>query len=276
MRIAPLGIALCLFQAPAAAAPTAAAPNLAGKWAVDFGERSCSLVRMPEAGATMKLEIQMQPAGEAPSFLFGDPTLRDDFVDRESEAALVMMPSGKRFAGKAFPLGRAMRAGHGLALFDLEPEVTDALARAEGLALEVGGKRLVTLRFSGADRAVELFRQCDDNLLRAWGVDPVALRALRKRPQAIGGNMARWVHSTDYPLEAIRQNASGTTVMRFMVGTDGRPSDCTVMASSGHKSLDRVSCAVIMERGTFEPAMGPDGQPVEAPVITRLNWVIPG
>ena len=186
-----------------------------------------------------------------------------------------MIPSGARFAGKGYPLVRLMRAGHGLALVNLEPAVVDALAEAQGVTLEVGGRRPVTINFSGADRAVKLFRQCDDNLLRTWGVDPAALRALRKRPHPIGGSIARWVHNTDYPEEAIRQNASGMATMRFLVRTDGRPSDCTVVASSGHKSLDRASCRVIMERGEFEPAIGPDGKPVEAPIITGLRWVIP-
>lgn len=190
----------------------------------------------------------------------------------EQAAAVVLLPSGTRIDAKVFPLSGPFRRVRGLSLYQLEPGFLEALSSATGVIVEVEGRKIVEVAVPGAAAAVKMLRTCNDSLLEAMGVDPNLLASLRKRPVPVGGNVAQWVSHDDYPAEALRRRASGTSVVRLTIGTDGRVRNCAVAATSGDASLDRTTCSILLRRGRFEPAIGADGDPVEAPVVTSLRW----
>lgn len=88
------------------------------------------------------------------------------------------------------------------------------------------------------------------------------------------GNPAGWVTNDDYPTRAMREERQGTTGFRLTVGTDGRPTDCTVTSSSGSPDLDSTACSLLMRRAKFNPATQ-NGQPVTGTWSSRFRWVIP-
>jgi hypothetical protein len=63
---------------------------------------------------------------------------------------------------------------------------------------------------------------------------------------------------------------------RFTVELDGHVSDCAIVVSSGNGSLDDSACRILLDRGRFEPALGPDGRPVRMTTVSNLDWVVPG
>jgi protein TonB len=76
----------------------------------------------------------------------------------------------------------------------------------------------------------------------------------------------------DYPRAAKRVGAAGTVLVRYTVGTDGRPSGCTVTQSSGNEDLDQVTCRLIERRFRYEPARDARGNPVPDTVTGRHIW----
>jgi protein TonB len=78
--------------------------------------------------------------------------------------------------------------------------------------------------------------------------------------------------SRDYPREASRAGAEGTTVARLVVGANGRVSECIVRASSGNEALDRTTCGIILNRFRFEPARNPSGDATTDVVEWEQNW----
>lgn len=88
-------------------------------------------------------------------------------------------------------------------------------------------------------------------------------------------NLASYISDHDYPLAAIRRNASGTVTFRLHIGADGRVANCATAISSGDRDLDAASCEVMTERARFEPAIGADGAPVAAAMVARIRWIIP-
>jgi protein TonB len=50
---------------------------------------------------------------------------------------------------------------------------------------------------------------------------------------------------TNYPERARRRNQEGTVVLRFMISTDGKPFDITVIQSSGHELLDEAAQEIL-------------------------------
>lgn len=91
-----------------------------------------------------------------------------------------------------------------------------------------------------------------------------------------GGTKARLIRGrildSDYPRSASRARAGGTVTVAFTVQTDGHPSGCRIMKSSGNAELDSTTCALIERRFRYEPARGPDGKAVPSVTGWRQSW----
>jgi periplasmic protein TonB len=91
------------------------------------------------------------------------------------------------------------------------------------------------------------------------------------------GSLQGLIRPDDYPAAAQRNDEQGTVRVRLTVGTNGRVTDCTVVGSSGSRSLDDATCRILRSRASFTPARDNNGNPisdtVNAPPIT---WRLEG
>lgn len=94
---------------------------------------------------------------------------------------------------------------------------------------------------------------------------PVRVPAKPSRRNTIGED--------DYPSASLRAEEEGITRVRFVVGTNGRVSECSVVQSSGHPRLDQRSCDIIQRRWRFDPATE-DGRPVTETKTQNIRWQI--
>ena len=51
-----------------------------------------------------------------------------------------------------------------------------------------------------------------------------------------------WYTFDDYPMKAFTEQWKGASAFELLVGTDGRPTACTITRSSGYATLDRQTC----------------------------------
>ena len=263
MKLWPLGL-LAIAPLLGAFAPAPISP--AGQWVVNWADFKCLLVRQSGGPEPVSLFLQWEPGireldlkwlsgnGLSPS----RSRVRELFID----------PGHVRVEALA-----VADFGHGLSVGSMKVDdvFLDRLASAASIRLEENGSVLRELPLPEAARAVAAFRECRDDALRGWGIDPVAYTALRRLPKAMGGS-TQWVRYSDYPPAALHQNRSGRPVARLTVGPDGRVSDCKIVHASGTPDLDTKTCDVMKRRARYEPALGPDGAPVAAPVIVGVNW----
>jgi TonB family protein len=84
-----------------------------------------------------------------------------------------------------------------------------------------------------------------------------------------------YISDDDYPASALRANASGTTVVQYTIGVDGRVVDCIVTDSSLNSALDSASCSIVQRRFRFRPAMDAGGKPIEEVRTQRILWRLP-
>jgi protein TonB len=97
-----------------------------------------------------------------------------------------------------------------------------------------------------------------------------------------GGGAARAVRlsgqlaNSDYPRSALRAGVEGSVSVRYVVGTDGSVSGCTVTRSSGDVRLDETTCRLIELRFRYRPARNSAGEPVPETVRKTFDWLIPG
>jgi TonB family protein len=85
-------------------------------------------------------------------------------------------------------------------------------------------------------------------------------------------NLASLFSDKDYPAEALRNEEEGIVAFRLAVGADGKPTQCSITATSGSASLDDATCRILMERARFTPARDAQGKPTTDEVSGRINW----
>ncbi|AXJ96691.1 MULTISPECIES: energy transducer TonB [unclassified Sphingomonas] len=95
---------------------------------------------------------------------------------------------------------------------------------------------------------------------------------MERMPQLIRGD----VRGRDVPAWALEQGFHGTVRMRFHIDTQGRPSDCRIVGSSGSAEMDAITCRAVETRFRYRPWRDADGRPVAATVLRDQEWDIPG
>jgi protein TonB len=85
-------------------------------------------------------------------------------------------------------------------------------------------------------------------------------------------NMESWLKDKDYPKEARRAGAHGTSSFRLEIDRKGRVTACTITGSSGTPILDETTCSVLLRRARFSPAEDRDGNPIAAHYSNRFRW----
>lgn len=89
------------------------------------------------------------------------------------------------------------------------------------------------------------------------------------------GSPGAWVTTNDYPTNALRAEAQGTTAFRLDIGSNGLVTGCTITDSSGSQELDTATCQLVTRRARFVPARDPQGRAVAGTYSNRVRWVIP-
>ena len=107
-------------------------------------------------------------------------------------------------------------------------------------------------------------------------VPPAPLPAYEPKSAVPRGNPGAWVTPNDYPSRELKMGNEGLTRFRLEIGTDGRVTDCTITASSGHPGLDEAACKLVSRRARFEAATGSDGAKTSGRYENAIRWEIPG
>jgi TonB family protein len=85
-------------------------------------------------------------------------------------------------------------------------------------------------------------------------------------------NLATYLSSGDYPIQAMRLNQQGTVGFDLDVSPEGRVTHCHVISSSGSELLDLTTCQIMLLRARFEPARDDAGNPVPDRTSARITW----
>lgn len=240
-------------------------PQPAGKWIVNFAENRCVASRAYIAGVQeWVIGIEPRPASTEVRVLVVVP----------GEAPRL---ENARIAAGGEPISTA-----GMAL-----KGTDARKRLhyavrlfapEYARLEATGKLRVdrpgtSLEFElqGLPAVQRQLDLCLEDLLAGWGLSREQQAQLASFPVP-EQEPGRYLYSDDYPSSAFHRGASGETMVRLLIGTDGKPRQCVVEQSSGHADLDSTTCSILMKRSRYKPARDQAGNPVESPFIAMVVW----
>ena len=262
-----LAVASLVAVPQPAAQPARLAP--AGKWTVEFADRSCNASRVFATGERQLL-IVFDPRPGADNSLGFRLAVPASELKRWSNSSLTVTgstgPSTPHFPEGRLSDGRILIVGY---LRD-----SDKTAVEQGATLiftNAGGRDELVM--TGYRTAATALDRCLDDLVTTWGYAPGFFKSLTSPAKAIR-NVASFVRDGDYPTDALRRSAQGQVEVRLTIAPSGKPSDCVVLRSSSHADLDNATCVAGL-RGRFTPAIDKDGKAVTAPFVANIRWIIP-
>ena len=68
------------------------------------------------------------------------------------------------------------------------------------------------------------------------------------------------------------ERVEGTVGIELQIDAAGRPTECSITASSGDSRLDQHTCRLLLDRLTFLPAMDENGEAVPGRFRNRVQW----
>jgi TonB family protein len=250
------------FAQTAAQRPASPPPQV---WQLDWKNNYCAVSTGDTA--TAGLAVWMTPGDPNPDLFFVGSPMAVPEVMLSFNDKVTLLPSRESFSGWAMNMG-ADSHGRVLRLLHLEEAFPAVFANSSEVRLEGMKQAIPTV---GSGKAIAALRKCIDDKLTAWGVDAKAYEALR---MPATGPAGRWISRNDYPKDASAALEQGDVIARMDVDATGKVTNCTVVVSSGSKSLDSVTCASALRRAKFNPAIGADGKPTASQRIVRVAWRI--
>jgi protein TonB len=81
------------------------------------------------------------------------------------------------------------------------------------------------------------------------------------------------LRNKDYPRALGDAGIGGTVTMRFIVGVDGRISNCRVIHSSGNAELDETTCRLAEQRYRYKAAKDAAGHAIASVDTDEHEWI---
>ncbi|HVM22889.1 MAG TPA: hypothetical protein VM308_06275 [Sphingomicrobium sp.] len=132
---------------------------------------------------------------------------------------------------------------------------------------------LVQRQVHSAADATRALVECENAMLREWGIDPAYWRGLRERPIPLK-SLHDLFSSEDYPPGYLLNAVEGKLILRLIVGTDGRVEQCTPVNRRADKYFFQKICGKLKIAARFQPAVDFQGRVVKAPYITGARFAI--
>jgi TonB family protein len=257
-----------LLAALAAAAQPAAVPATP-HWRVDWGEPRCMLMR-ESSDAAPSLAIRYVPGDPRPELFIVDPRWNAGAVKDAGAVNVVLVGAGGEPVRNFEPAAVDKTGRYAIASAAVGRDFLDRFARASSVSVQKRGLEMLNVPVPGAAAALAALRQCEDDMLTKWQVDPATWHHLSAPPRPVAEEA--WLRPEDYPEAALRADAPRTTVTRLEIGLDGKVAQCAVVASSGSSVLDTAACRAMRRRARFVPGVSSDGGLVRTTVIRAVTW----
>lgn len=253
-------------------------------WTVSPAQDSCILSRQ-FAGAKDNLLLRMRSFSPGYNFDFtlaGPPvskfrSARDIFIAYGSGAPLPFLPLA---SGVLEAHGPAIIFNSNMSLGQLE-EADQAYpdAALEGsirrISISVGKQDLV-LDTGSIGPTMNAMRNCTDELLASWGLDPNVQANLSRPVKALNSDAVNALITADDPPQAVRSLGGIARLhLRVMVNATGAPTECKTLPTDGVPGFEVNACDIVMKNARYSPALNEHQQPVPSYFMTAIVFATP-
>lgn len=243
------------------------------RWAVEYAPNMCVLSRSfggsAQAPAAI-LALRPLPLSNGVEMVLATPA-KGVQAARKGRMKVTMQPSGQeqetRFERAPDASGRRT-----LTTFGISSETLDAMKTAQVVELAIGREPPVRLATGSATKALAAVVPCQDDLLKTWGNDPTIQERIGTAAVPQGGGIGAFFERGYYPQTAIQKRQEGRTTIAWTIDATGKTRDCRIVASSGVRELDLTTCAVILQKARYTPALDKAGRPMESFQVQAIRW----
>jgi hypothetical protein len=120
--------------------------------------------------------------------------------------------------------------------------------------------------------ALDVLADCALKLGAAWGIPIEQQQRMKTAAKLIGMPFS----ASDFPLAALKKDLNGRTEVRITVDRRGRAAACVPLKSTPDPVFARTSCAVLMKRAHFKPAIDVDGRAMTSFYVQSVVFTIAG
>jgi TonB family protein len=264
-----------LLGPPAAAATPKGSRQPTGKWSVETASNECLLVR-PYGSPRNPLFLVLS---KAPMLGGGSATIlyNREWALAENGSAKVRFDDGDWMpvtfsAQLLWNLTKDIKTRTLRSVQIYDDEDSGILLRdASSVAFGVPGELRIAFALPEHEQALEALDGCAVALGIKWGFPLEEQRRIATPPDSEGG-LQRLFSPDDYPDLAVKEGRMGRARVRLNVSESGAASGCSVIASTGHADLDRMTCKILDERAQFKPARDVDGKATRSVIVTTVSW----
>lgn len=262
-------VAALAFQSSIPIQPAALEPS--GPWTIEHADAMCIVGRDFGVGdQQVTLGFRPYPLGEHVRIALWIPAKGKKFSRGMATLALDdQAPVEEYFDEGPIPIN-----GKHLIQIDIERSKIETLRAAKLLHIRAE-KRNWSFKLGNVAGAMKALKDCENNLLVRWGMDPTVL-ALIDTPALHPFGLVSIFRVSDYPSGAVSRKEQGTAGVRYWIGINGKVSDCRIVEMSGSAILDQRTCEVITKRARYMPARVESGEPVASIGFQRIRWELPG
>lgn len=251
--------------------PATASLTPSGKWGIEYADNMCILSRAyGTAAEPLTFGFRQLPTSPGIQlFLVNGRGTGEFYNGTGKDGATISLNSiGRTISADYTSSRQANDRKTRMTIISLATEDYADIIKADLITVSARGVPTTFLALKGVEKARAALKSCNDDMLRAWQIDPGEADLIAEQPSA---NPANWVTSDDYPAAALGKQGKTTSV--FRIGTDGRITDCRTVNSSGTPILDTTACELIVRRGRYKPAIGKDGKPMAVHKSVSFTWV---
>jgi hypothetical protein len=262
-----LALLACAALAQAAAAGGAPIRQPIKGWVLDYGDTACTATRaFGTEAAPILLAFRPSPNGHVVRLGVARPGKGGPA--RMFPVATNIYPPKAQLSGLRFTARK-----HDLVWVNVERLTLDKLPAAG--ELDIRGEDEIDERFAvpGIAAVLKALDKCNEDLRRYWNV--AGSEVVASVPAKPLKPLPEYFSDEDYPGQAIQEDAGGTSAVMLMIDESGTLKDCMVEQTSGIAVLDAMTCAVLLERAKFRPALDSAGKPVRSVFNTRVVWRMP-
>ncbi|MGH6614973.1 energy transducer TonB [Sphingomonas sp.] len=259
-----LHAAIAMILAQGAAQP-AAPLQPAGQWTVDYAAQACILTHdYTGPKGQLGLAIRSWPLSE-------DIDLA--IIERIQRRALTTGTATLTFSADKIPLTKNFttspsNGGRTTLIVMRRPSLQTMEASTE-VTVALGKAPPIVLPLDGIARGLAALKKCNDDLQANWGVDPAEVDNIQTHAVAIP-YVPTASEKNAYPEEPANAQLENEyqIISLYLIGTDGKVSQCKIMSSGGNAETDRSLCENVSAM-RFTPAVGRDGKPVAEHRVER-------
>ena len=263
--------------------------NPSSNWLLDYAEDSCALRRtFGEEGSKVLLEMRqfapdnrLQLMVSSADMTYRDRRLSVQFLpddtkpQRQDVTAVESDDWGAGFllntSVRVAPDGEAVNAAY------WDPAERDEREAAiTGIFVDNAFRSDLVLRTGSLAKPMKAMRECVDNLITHWGLEPETQRTLlRPATPKNYRETALALVKDGYPDGMVRTGEQTAMRIRMTVDENGKGTMCKAQLNLGNELFERTACGFLSDRLEFHPALDRNGEAVASywtiSIVYRMN-----